>query len=605
MDIKAIEAMMGEDPNAEENGKFYRELLDSSETIDSESLTKFVEDLKKQNPDEEEEGEEEPKETEGVKDHRRMVTFDRSADIEYFTSEQLGPRRELTPEGFLICYDVPVARTGEMIYGPDETPIKVGKDGRAKITRSEAEVFSPKSIASLKGKPVTDDHPPVDVDPSNWRFYTRGVVSDPRRGEGEHKNFLVADLIIYDAETIEDIDAGKREVSCGYNPDYLEILDDDGNAIPGAGEQANIIYNHLALVDKGRCGARCAIGDKQYADPVVVTGDPRGSVGDHKTVDHAGGQRKSTIKEKTPMSMKRALRKLNRAFMSKDQIAFDDAMEELENKADDADEGEKQPDTIEVHNHIPGADGIGEIPPKDPATTGVRDDEGDGPDWFKKFSKDCMDRFKGFDDKFEALNSGKTDNPKEGDVHDDEVSDPNMLMDKGRDAKDDEANKKILGELDFEAPPGTNVKDAKSAKDSVYLEDSFQDAVSKAEILAPGIRVPTFDRAMSPIKTAKALFALRRTALDLAYQKPETRGVIDAALSGHTFDSKRMNEGTVRVLFNAVSAQVAQDNNKRSTTDTRTVGRNALGGGKAAGAQLTTLASINERNKERYGRKSA
>jgi len=473
-------------------------------------------------------------------------------------------------------------------------------------------------------------------------------VQNPRRGEGEHKQFLVVDLVIYDEETIKDIENGKREVSCGYNPDYLEILDDDGNAIPGRGEQANIIYNHLALVDRGRCGPRCSIGD-------------------HKTVDHEAT--KPENKERKSMSVKSAMRKLSRAFAAKDANAFDDALEELEDNVGDAGE-EKQPDTIEVHNHIPGMDGIGEMPPKNPATTGARDDE--QPEWFKNFSNECMDRFKSMDDKFEAM-GGKSPVADPDGSDDDEgnlemdsryakdakdgfvMYSPNQfgqwkakaesmgdkvieMMDESPNepagsgpwraltesggtsgefdkrkgghlqqtsdaAKDDEANKKILGELEFEAPPGTGYK-ATKAKDSVYLEDSFQDVISKAEILAPGIRVPTFDRKSSPVKTVKALFGLRRTALDLAYGQAETRGIIDSALSGRTFDSKKMPDAAVRVLFNAVASQAARDNNARSTADRRTV-RPANGGGHSVGAKLTSLASINERNREKFGRKSA
>ena len=295
------------------------------------------------------------------------------------------------------------------------------------------------------------------------------------------------------------------------------------------------------------------------------------------------------------MSVKSAMRKLSRAFAAKDVNAFDDAMEELEDKVGD-DAGEKQPDTIEVHNHIPGMDGIGEMPPKDPATTGARDDE--EPEWFKKFSKDAEARFKSLDDKFEAM--GNKYPVMDPDGSDDDEG--NLEMD-SRDAKDDEANKKILGELEFEAPPGTGDK-AMKAKDSMYLEDSFQDVLSKAEVLAPGIRVPTFDRKSAPVKTAKALFGLRRTALDLAYGRAETRGIIDSALSGRTFDSKKMPDAAVRVLFNAVASQAARDNNARSTADRGTV-RPANGGGHSVGAKLTSLASINERNREKFGRKSA
>jgi hypothetical protein len=199
-------------------------------------------------------------------EHHRAL--DRTFDIEYFTNESLGPNRERTPEGFLICYDVPVARVGEMVYGPGEVPAELGlgRDGRVRVARSAAEVFSPKSMASLNGKPVTDDHPPVDVDPSNWKFYTKGIVVNPRRGDGEQRDFLIADLIVYDGSIIDDIEAGKREVSCGYNPDYLQLLDDSDNPIQGRGEQVNILYNHLALVAAGRCGPACAVGDRKTVD---------------------------------------------------------------------------------------------------------------------------------------------------------------------------------------------------------------------------------------------------------------------------------------------------------------------------------------------------
>jgi len=566
-----------EHPGAEETAKFYQELLDSSEEADSDSLRAFVDDLV---------GGKSPTGEGGVlpvKDHRRVATRDRdTADIEYYTTEQLGPKRERTPEGFLICYDVPVARTGEMIYGPDETPIKVGRDGRVKIYRNEAEVFSPKSMASLNGKPVTDDHPPVDVDPKNWRYYTRGVVVNPRRGDGEHKDFLVADLIIFDDETIGDVEGDKREVSCGYNPDYLEILNDAGDAIPGEGEQANILYNHLALVERGRCGPRCSIGDR-------------------RTVDTTMG------KEKRPMSIKSVMREMRKAFRAKDESAFDDAMEELEEKVKEP-EHDEEPDTIEVHNHIPqGDEEHGVMPPKNPPENPTSDDE--TPPWLEKFQKDCDSKFKAIHDDISALKKWAAEEGDEPE-HQDDVEDPNLEMDRrqddrrGHDNKDkrDEANKSILGELEFEAPPGTGDK-AKRAKDSMYLEDSFQDCVSKAEVLAPGIRVPTFDKASAPAKTFKAISGLRRTALDLAYSKPETRGMIDIAVGGRTFDAKTLSDGQARVLFNVVAAQAAAANNSRATD--RSVSTVNSGGVTQAKGRVNTIADLNARNKERYGRKSA
>jgi len=85
----------------------------------------------------------------------------------------------MTPEGFLLCEDVPIARTGVMFYGPDETPIEANKDGLVRIMREAEDVFSPETIASYHGKSVVDDHPNEDVTPLNWKELTVGVCMNP------------------------------------------------------------------------------------------------------------------------------------------------------------------------------------------------------------------------------------------------------------------------------------------------------------------------------------------------------------------------------------------------------------------------------------------
>jgi uncharacterized protein len=558
---------------------------------------------------------------EKLPDRRRQVTFD-AETVEYYTTEELGPQRHRTPEGFLLCLDVPVARTGKMVYGPGETPIQVGSDGRAHIERTEEEVFSPDSIASLRGKPVTDDHPPVDVEPENWSYYTRGVVLSPRRGEGALKDFLLADLIIYDAEMINDIEAGKREVSCGYNPQYLQVLDEKGDDIPGQGEQTNILYNHLALVERGRCGPRCSIGDKRTVDEKPEVG--AGHESDHQDLRCPCGDHKPSstkTQEVSTMSSWKDVRKtLRRAFSAKDQSAFDEAMEELEEHkkedepADDA-EGE-EPNTIEVHNHIPSSEEP--VSHDDDRRRVGHDDaeEEEPPAWFKKHTEATDKRFKALHDGIEALKKWAKEEGEEpehseddahhddDDAHHDDDDDDNLNMDRrrrvGHDRRDAEANKEILGELEFEAPPGTGDR-ARKARDSAFLEDSFQDTVAKAEILAPGIHVPTFDRATDPRKTFTKICSLRRMALDLAYNEPRTRGFIEVAMSGRPLSTRDMKCGQVRVLFNAVAAQAAQDNNSRATDRN---GGNLHGGGLPIAGTLKSLSDINARNRERYGRRS-
>lgn len=157
-------------------------------------------------------------------------------------------------DGCLLCRNVPIARTGEYQYLASE----LGMDGNNIITvqRDESEVFDPVAIASFEGKAFTDDHPQVDVNVDNWSVYAKGEVKDVRRGSGENSNLLVADIYVRDPVTISEIQAGKREISSGYECDYVQ--DEDGTI-----RQTKIRGNHVALVKAGRAGCQVCIKDNQ------------------------------------------------------------------------------------------------------------------------------------------------------------------------------------------------------------------------------------------------------------------------------------------------------------------------------------------------------
>lgn len=171
------------------------------------------------------------------------------------TVEKIGKTQSLTREGFLLCEGVPLARTGTLLYGPGETPLEVGKDGIVRVERDEKEVFRPETLASFEGKPVTLEHPDEEVDPENFKKYVVGIVQNVRRGEGIDNDLVLGDLLIHDKEAIDAIRDGLREVSCGYDADYEPTE-------PGRGRQLNIMGNHVALVESGRCGSRCSIQDR-------------------------------------------------------------------------------------------------------------------------------------------------------------------------------------------------------------------------------------------------------------------------------------------------------------------------------------------------------
>ena len=155
----------------------------------------------------------------------------------------------------MICRNVPIARTGEMEYLGEE----IGLDGEEakkiiKVNRSENEVFSEAALASFEGKPVTNDHPPVLIDPDNAGSYENGHAQNIRRGSGEWADYIIADLHIHNRALIDAIQNGKREVSCGYECEYI----DNGD---GTYSQKKIRGNHIAVVERGRAGKRAAILD--------------------------------------------------------------------------------------------------------------------------------------------------------------------------------------------------------------------------------------------------------------------------------------------------------------------------------------------------------
>lgn len=175
--------------------------------------------------------------------------------MRFYTHTQLSEHIAETLEGFLVCAAVPIARTGWLEYGPGETPLDPGEDGRVHVERPEAEVFAPESMASFEGKPNTVNHPKENVTPVNWKGLAVGHAQNIRRGVGEANDLLLADLIFTDQGAIGLIRGGLREISCGYDADYEQVA-------PGRGRQSNIRGNHIALVHRGRCGPRCRINDE-------------------------------------------------------------------------------------------------------------------------------------------------------------------------------------------------------------------------------------------------------------------------------------------------------------------------------------------------------
>lgn len=150
-----------------------------------------------------------------------------------------------TGEGFLKA-EATIARPGVFSYATE-----TGESRQAKLPD---EILSPATVESAKGVPITDTHPKVDglpvfVTPENYKDFSEGNFSEPRVENGLLKGLIT----IYDSALIEDVKAGKKELSIGF------ACDEDntpgvyqGQAFDTA--QRNIRINHVAIVDVGRAG---------------------------------------------------------------------------------------------------------------------------------------------------------------------------------------------------------------------------------------------------------------------------------------------------------------------------------------------------------------
>jgi len=153
-------------------------------------------------------------------------------------------KAEKTQQGFLRAPAF-ATRTGVFKY----------LTGDGKIVseyRPAEEVFNAASMATLANVPVTNLHPkPGFLDPKNAKAYTIGFTGDIV--ERVDEKFVQVYVTVFDQGTMDQAENGMQEVSCGYTCDH--------EVSPGIYEgeaydviQRNIVYNHLAIVPRGRAG---------------------------------------------------------------------------------------------------------------------------------------------------------------------------------------------------------------------------------------------------------------------------------------------------------------------------------------------------------------
>lgn len=175
--------------------------------------------------------------------------------MKVLVKEKLSPHKFKTPEGYLICQDAVLARTGKQEYLKSEIFPDSGDDSIIEIDRSAKEVFAEQTLASFENKPLTCEHPYENVTPDNYKDLAVGYVRDIKRGKYNNQDVILGTLVVTDPQCIEDIENGYRtDLSCGYDCD---ITDGDHP------EQINIRGNHVALCMEGRAGIAKIIDSKR------------------------------------------------------------------------------------------------------------------------------------------------------------------------------------------------------------------------------------------------------------------------------------------------------------------------------------------------------
>lgn len=150
---------------------------------------------------------------------------------------------QVDDQGFLNITACPIAKPGVFPYR--------FSDGTNKLeAKLPDEIFSPETIASANGKPITNEHPNEKVDSNNFKKYAVGMTHQDATSDGKH---LKVSMTVADKKMLDDIKNGKRELSIGFTEDDDNVPGTlDGKHYDSA--QRNIRINHIAIVKAGRAG---------------------------------------------------------------------------------------------------------------------------------------------------------------------------------------------------------------------------------------------------------------------------------------------------------------------------------------------------------------
>jgi hypothetical protein len=546
----------------------------------------------------------------------RVSVIDRT---NFYAPGEIGKTRRLTPEGFMVCEGVAIARTGEQRYHKSELPLDADGAGEITVTRQEDEVFSEKTMASFEGKPVTVEHPNEFVTPESWKTHAVGTVQNVRRGTGIEDGMLLADLLITDGEAIAYVNRRRPELSCGYDAEYEQTA-------PGQATQHNIIGNHVALVDRGRAGSRCAIRDSETTDWEKLMRDAKRDVSSEPR-DQSG---KWALAEKKANALSRTAKAASQSAKTegdhREAMRHHQAAATAHDVAAQAHYEQSAKETSVIGKSIHKEKGFAhemkrsghhdQIAKHRKAAKGAKDSRSSTGDTSMKSR--FADKFIRVMQAFSAKDAVALDRELATEDHSTEDSDTTIdariqdaleWIDAQRAAAKDAEEAAAKKEEDCDMEEKKKAKDAQAAKDSAAALEAaraardvgvlnttdasqvFKHVMARAEILFPGIQVPTGDSA-----TAKdAIPQLMLRTVKAAYATDTGKAVIDPFLLGEAIEAVTVDN--VSGVFTGAAELMRQRNNQAGSNTKLSV--------KDFGSKTITPKTLEQMNRDFWDKRTS
>ncbi|NTJ46902.1 DUF2213 domain-containing protein [Agrobacterium rhizogenes] len=180
--------------------------------------------------------------------------------------------RAIDTNGWAEIKKNPISKAGVFEYRGSQIPGSPNPDKMYRVLRPEEELNTPEAVDSFKLLPWIDNHVMLGDGDGLMPAEKKGVQGVIGQDVHFQDDTLYGNLKVFSGALADLIEAGKRELSCGYRCTY-DWTPGVWNGQPYDAVQRNIRGNHIALVKNGRMGPDVAVLDHSDTDRFVFTCD--------------------------------------------------------------------------------------------------------------------------------------------------------------------------------------------------------------------------------------------------------------------------------------------------------------------------------------------